>query len=450
MITLATGLPGAYSLLSASILGAPRQDEIRGGITLTSSGTAAVRIALPEFRAPSGAPGETETRLTRVFNETLWNDLEFSGNIELASRSFYPLGNFTLPGEIRAADWTKPGVEAAYIGFGSTALNGRTFSADARLMDLRSPNQDIIISARYGPTPDSDQNARILAHSFADAILERLGFGKGISRTKIAFVSDRSGHKEIYVMDYDGSNVYALTAVRNIAITPAWAPDGQKVAYSAWRNGPANIEIISISGQRLPFQQVQGVTNSTPAWAPDGNSLAYSSSGPEGTDIYVAAANGSGRQRLTQARQIDTSPAWNPATGNHIAFVSRRNGTPQIYTMARDGTDVRQLTNEGGETANPAFSPDGRFIAFAWSRPGGGGFDIYLHTIATGRNTQLTQSAGNNEKPVWAPDGKHIAFQSNRSGATQIYSMLADGKKVRQLTQTGGTNEGPSWSGYIP
>jgi TolB protein len=437
---LALGLPGAvYSLLSAQ--------DIQTGVTFSTTGTPAVRIALPEFR-PATSDANAQ-RLTQVFNETLWNDLELSGNIELASRSFYPLGTFALPGDIRPADWRAPGVNASYIGFGTTALNGRTFTVDARFMDLRSPNLDIIIASRYGPGVDSDQAARTLAHSFAAAILERLGFGRGLMGTRIAFVSDRSGNKEIYVMDFDGNNAFAVTAIRNIAITPAWSPDGQRIAYSAWRSGPANIEIISTSGQRFPFQQVQSVSNSTPAWSPDGKSIAFAASGPDGTDIYVADANGANRRRLTQTRAIDISPAWNPATGTQIAFVSRRSGSPQIFVMASDGTDVRQLTNEGGEAANPSYSPDGRNIAFAWQRPGGGGFQIYIHNIATGRNIQLT-SDGSNEKPVWSPDGKRIAYQSTQGGATHIFSMLANGTSKRQLTHTGRKNEGPAWSGYLP
>jgi TolB protein len=290
----------------------------------------------------------------------------------------------------------------------------------------------------------------LLAHTFADEILEKLGFGRGITKTRIAFVSDRSGHKEIYVMDYDGSNVYPLTSIRNIAIMPAWAPDGQKIAYAAWRGAgrPANIEIVSLAGQRLTFTQNESVTNSTPSWSPDGGSVAYSS-GAGGTDIYAADWNGRSARRLTSTPQIDTSPFWNPATGRQIAFVSRRSGTPQIYTMESDGTNVQRVINDGGDAENPAWSPDGRLIAFAWQRSGSGYFDIYIHNLATGRNTQLTQNAGNNERPSRAPDGKHIAFQSNRTGTTQIYSMLADGKRVRQLTSTGRINEGPAWSGYV-
>jgi TolB protein len=115
--------------------------------------------------------------------------------------------------------------------------------------------------------------------------------------------------------------------------------------------------------------------------------------------------------------------------------------------MDIEGTNVTRVINDGGAAVNPAWSPDGQRIAFAWQRSGAP-FDIYIHELATGRNTQLTQGAGNNERPSWAPDGRHLVFQSTRTGTTQIFSMLANGTKVKQLTRTG-RNEGPAWSGYI-
>jgi TolB protein len=249
-------------------------------------------------------------------------------------------------------------------------------------------------------------------------------------------------------MDYDGNNARPLTAIGDLAIEPAFSPDGQKVAYVTWRSGQVSIEIITLSnGRRAPFDQAQGVTNHTPAWSPDSSMLAYSSG--HGADIIVADWNGKGSRRITQTPTSDFSPSWNPKTGKQIAFVSNRTGTPQIFIMESDGTNVRRILDEGGDMENPAWSPDGLFIAFAWQKARTGVYDIYLHEISTGRTVQLTQDSGRNERPTWAPDGKHLAFQSDRTGTTQIYSMLANGSQVRQLT-TRGKNEGPTWSGYMP
>jgi TolB protein len=109
---------------------------------------------------------------------------------------------------------------------------------------------------------------------------------------------------------------------------------------------------------------------------------------------------------------------------------------------------VRRLVEEGGHAVEASWSPDGQFIAFAWLKSRTSNFDVYIHDLARGINTQITHDAGDNERPRWAPDGRHIVFESSRNGTTQIYSMTLDGMKVRQLTSTG-KNTSPAWSGYI-
>jgi TolB protein len=412
-------------------------------VGLTRSGGKAIRIALPEF-AFSTPVGNGE-QLAKVFNETLWNDLDFSGNIELAARSYYPIGVFVSPADIKVADWKAPLVNADYIAYGSLLLEGGRFTAIGRLRDLGA-EQDLIASTFPGAN-NQEESARLVAHNFADRILEQLGLGRGLSRTKIAFVSDRTGTKEIFSMDYDGNGQQRLTAVQSIAITPNWSPVDDRIAYTAWRgNAQPRIEIVSSTGERTSFQQVTAVANTVPSWSPDGKSVVYASRRDGNTEIYWADATGANPRRLTHTASIDTSPVINPANGRQIAFVSSRSGTPQIYMMDSDGTNVVRITEEGGDAENPVFSPDGTMIAFAWQKPKSGAFDIHLYDRTTRRFTQLTFGEGNNERPTWAPDGKHIAFQSNRSGVTQIYAMTLDGKKVRQLTRSG-RNEGPSWSG---
>ncbi len=115
--------------------------------------------------------------------------------------------------------------------------------------------------------------------------------------------------------------------------------------------------------------------------------------------------------------------------------------------MDDDGTNIRRLVEEGGHAVEPSWSTDGQRIAFAWLKSRTSNFDIYIHDLANGMNTQITHDSGDNERPRWAPDGRHIVFESSRSGTSQIYSMLLDGTKVRQLTNTG-KNTGPAWSGY--
>ena len=152
-------------------------------------------------------------------------------------------------------------------------------------------------------------------------------------------------------------------------------------------------------------------------------------------------------RRLTVTKAVNVSPTWNPRTGHEIAFTSDRNGSPQIYIMDDDGTNVRRLIEEGGHAVEATWSPDGQRIAFAWLKTRTSNFDIYIHELATGMNTQITHDAGDNERPRWAPDGRHIVFESSRHGNTQIFSMLLDGTKIRQLTTTG-KNTSPAWSGY--
>jgi TolB protein len=250
-------------------------------------------------------------------------------------------------------------------------------------------------------------------------------------------------------MDYDGRNQRKLTSVGLIAITPNFSRADDRIAYTAWRGNPprATIEIVSETGGRQRFEQAGGVSNQTPSWSPDGKFVVYTSNRDGDNEIYWANADGKESKRLTNSRGIDQSPAINPATGRQIAFISARGGTtPALYTMDSDGTNVQRLTEEG-DAQNPAYSPDGSMIAFAWSKRSEGGFEIYLYDFRMRKFTQLTSSSGRNERPTWAPDGKHIAFYSNRSGKDQVYAMTLDGRKVWQLTNTG-ANEAPSWSGY--
>ncbi|MGB6676506.1 MAG: translocation protein TolB, partial [Terriglobales bacterium] len=291
--------------------------------------------------------------------------------------------------------------------------------------------------------------ARIIAHKFADEIIFRLGGGiPGIAESQIYFVSSRTGHKEIWAMDYDGANQRQITHLNSISLSPRISPDGSRLAFSSVTKSGWDILMYSMDLNRLVGFPKFGGTNLSPAWSSDGTKLAFSSSRSGDPEIYTADQSGGNLKRATSFKGPDVSPVWNRKTNAQIAWVSGRTGLPQIYTMEADGTNVQRLTDQG-YAVSPAWSPNGQFLAFAWIRhygPGApGASDIYLMDVASKQWVQLTHDGGRNDFPSWSPDGRHLVFQSSRAGGEQIWEMLADGSNQKQLTTTG-SNTQPNWS----
>jgi len=420
-----------------------QQDWFRTG---TGLGVEKIRLALSPFTAQQA---EVETA-AGVFNNVLWNDLETSGILEMVSPSFFPLSPARNPESLEADAWAEAPANASMVAYGALRTGEGQLLLDAWLSDVRNPRAPPVIAKRYRADLTEEQ-ARRLAHQFADEIIQRLSGGlPGIARTQIAFVSARTGSKEIWTMDYDGHNQRRLTNCNFLCLTPRWSPDTTQIAYTAYEHGSEGgvprtlIRLHSIiMNRRIAFPAFKGTTT-TPAWSPDGSELALSSSTSGDQEIFVVGRDGGRMRRLTFSRGVDISPAWNPRTGQQIVFVSDRGGSPQIYLMDADGSNVVRVTDGTGYAASPAWSPNGQMLAFAWQR-NNSNFEIYVVDVATRQTVQLTSNSGRNEEPSWAPDGRHLAFRSTRSGRSQIWMMLADGSGLRQITFQGSNTE-PQWS----
>jgi TolB protein len=420
------------------------QDWVKTG---TSLGVAKVHLAVPDFKPATTDP--ENTALLKTFNDTLWNDLDVSGVVELVSKSFYPLQVPGQPTEVIFPSWNAPPPNAEMLAFGNLGVAAGKLTVQGWLYDVKNTQSPQVLGKQYNDNA-SDAAARVMAHKFADEIIFRLGGGiAGIAESQIVFVSNRTGHKEIWGMDYDGSNQHQITHLGSIALSPRISPDGSRIAFSGLTKSGWEILMYSLEINRMVgFPHMDG-TNLSPAWSGDGTKLAFSSSRSGESKIWIADASGANPKRLTADRGLDVSPVWNRKTNSQIAFASdRATNLPQIYTMEADGTNQQRLTDQG-YAVSPSWAPNGQFLVFAWVRHYGpgepGSRDIYLMDVASKQFVQLTHDGGRNDSPSWSPDGRHIVFQSSRSGKDEIWSMLADGSKVQQLTFTG-SNSQPNWS----
>lgn len=282
---------------------------------------------------------------------------------------------------------------------------------------------------------------------------------QGSTKDIILFISVRTGTGEVWAINASGEEEpFRLTGSGAQAQTPAWSPDGREFVFSLsyittaplYRARIDNQTLLDAEGKAVYFREFDNSegSNFAPSWSVNDRIAFHSDRDHEEFEVYTCDLNGTDLVRLTNNEWSDNSPKWSP-DGTELVFSSNRDdGTPDIFVMRADGSDVRQITEsaEGWASLAPEFSPDGTTIVYVLQDPEGDR-DIYAMD-AQGRNhRRLTDDGWGHHHPTWSPDGTMIAYERfAKEPVPDVWIMNADGTGKRRLTDDDDYDAQPAWS----
>ncbi len=428
MNTIKIGLASVF-LFFAAHAKAVLEIEITQGIE------GAIPVAVIPFTTEGGTPPQDVGGIVNA-------DLGRSGLIATTPADLFPQ-RITDARQINHPAWSGKGIENIVIG--SVQTSGQdNYVVEFQLIDTISRRRIMgnRITAR-------GRDLRRVGHKISDLVFEKLTGKKGAFSTRIAFINteELGGGKKRYVLqvaDSDGYSARRFFASKEPLMSPAWSPDGQRIAYVSFENKRAEIYVQDISGgSRIKVTNAVGI-NSAPAWSPDGKWLAFTHSKNGNPDIYVMELATRAKTRLTKSRGIDTEPVWMP-DGKTLVFTSDRSGKPQLYTVSASGGRSKRLTFDGIYNADADVSPDGKQLAMVHNK--GQGFRIAVMDLANG-DIRVLSDGRLDEAPSFAPNGVMIVYATVNRGRGVLAAVSEDGRvKQRLRLQEGGVRE-PVWSPF--
>lgn len=404
----------------------------QGFLDVTAPGNRQLQLGISACKSLNGGQNP---EIVKEIDDVLRFDMTLAGPFSVMSGTGGNNNSGIRPGDFNFAPWKAAGADLLVKS--GYRLAGSTLTLEFRLYDVFKEKE--IVAKRY---TGNIRDLRKIAHTFDDQIMLAITGEKGPFTGKIAFVSNRTGNKEIYLMDYDGYNVQRLTRNGSINLNPDFSPNGREIIYTSYKRKNPNLYRRELfTGTEALISARRGV-NITGAYSPDGKRIALTMSKDGNSEIYLIDTSGKQLARLTNNQAIDVSPAWSP-DGSHIAFTSDRLGRPQIFVMNADGSGIRRLTTSGAYNDRPRWSPKGDRILYC--RMEGNGFHIYAINPDGSGDSRLT-SEGSNEHPRWSPDGRFITFSSKRGGKEAIYLMRADGSGQTKVSRGNAGDSHPTWS----
>ncbi|MCB1773831.1 MAG: Tol-Pal system beta propeller repeat protein TolB [Gammaproteobacteria bacterium] len=413
--------------------------------TLTIEITQGVEGALPIAVVPFAWRGDGATPPPHDVGAVVAADLQRSGRF----KPLPPDEMLMQPSrgeEVDFRDWRALNVENLVIGE-VIPSGSRGYLVKFFLYDVFRGEQ---ITGYSMPTTVAD--LRSTAHHIADIIYETLTGEPGAFATRIAYITSiRSGSgketKEtvkLRIADADGYAPQTIVTSEEPLMSPAWSPDGKRIAYVSFEKAQPSIWVQEVlTGTREQVTAFKGI-NGAPAWSPDGRFLALTLSKDGNPDIFVLNLARRTLRPLTRHWAIDTEPAWSP-DGKSIVFTSDRGGAPQVYQVSVSGGEARRLTFEGGYNARPSFSPDGRLLTFVTRIDGQ--YRIATQDLQTG-NVQVLSDGRLDESPSFAPNGSMIIYATRVESKGVLAAVSTDGRVQQRLRLQEGDVREPVWSPY--
>ncbi len=404
-------------------------------IEITGAGAQRIPIAVAPLAGEAALLDGSGASISAIVRA----DLERSGLFRgLEVPRLVPQPNEATP--VNYAEWRSRLADAVVFGSVSARPDGR-FEVRFRLYDVLK--QSALGGVAYTL---SREQVRATAHRVADYVYEKLTGEKGVFSTRIAYVVKRGTRFELQIADADGANEQAMLVSNEPIISPAWSPDGKRLAYVSFQNKKP---IVYVQDIEVPKQRIVANfkgSNSAPAWSPDGKRLAVALTRDGNSQIYLINPDGSNLQRLTRSFGIDTEPFFSP-DGRTLYFTSDRGGSPQIYRMPVSGGDAERVTFEGGYNVSPRVSPDGGSLAYITRNSGR--FQVALLDLATRQSLVLTDS-DLDESPSFAPNGRQILLATIVAGRGVLTAVSSDGRVKQRLSLSAGDVREPSWGPLNP
>jgi TolB protein len=416
-------------------------------LELTQGVAAAIPIAIVPFKGPGiKAPGDESV------GQVIKNDLQNSGEFRVVNGS--SLGK-TTASSVNTENWRKRGVD--YVIGVSVVPAGNQYRVSFQLLSVykgvstnkadTQPTSSVLVDQAFDATASA---LRTVSHHISDLVYKKLIGVRGIFSTKIAYIlvqhtQGKPARYRLKVADVDGYNPETLLASNEPIMSPAWTPDGKKLAYVSFEGHHASVFIQNLSsGKRESISAAPGI-NGAPTFSQDGKFLALVLTKTANPKIYVMNLENKTSREITYGWSIDTEPAFSP-DGKDLLFTSNRDGQPQIYKYSLSNSTISRISYAGNYNARASFFPDGKSIVMMHRE--NGLFGIARQNLATGQLQILVQT-GDDESPSLSPNGKMVIYATEYGGRGVLAQVSTDGRIKLRLPAQDGTVQEPAWSPFL-